>query len=72
MWDDNYYKYEDWKEIMNNTYDSLNLNVFPLQGLTKDKYFYQNNGRRVPWGLFPSGSDKLAYDSTFNKTKFIE
>lgn len=30
MWDDNYYKYEDWKEIMSNTYDSLNLNVFPL------------------------------------------
>jgi len=40
MWDDNYYKYEDWKQIMNNTYDSLNLNIFPLQGLTKDKYFY--------------------------------
>jgi len=40
MWDDNYYKYEDWKEVMTNTYDSLNLNVFPLQGQIGDKYFY--------------------------------
>ena len=72
MWDDNYYKYEDWKEVMTNTYDSLNLNVFPLQGQIGDKYFYQNDGRRIPRGFFPSGSEKLAYDFTFNKAKFIE
>jgi len=30
MWNDNYYKYEDWKQIMVDHYDSLNLNIFPL------------------------------------------
>jgi len=36
MWDDNYFKYEDWKEVMSKTYDSYNLNIYPLQGLGKD------------------------------------
>lgn len=72
MWDDNYYKYDDWKQVMTSTYNSLNLNIFPLQGLAGDKYFYQNDGRRIPRGIFPSGSTKLAFDPSFNQGKFIE
>jgi hypothetical protein len=56
MWTDDYFHYEDWGKILRNSYDGFNLWVRAPTDLKSDeKYFFQDNWRRVPKGIFPHG-----------------
>lgn len=56
MMSDDYFHYQDWKDDMIATYDSFNLLVRPsIQVADDSKYFFHNNGRMTPTGIFPDG-----------------
>ena len=59
MWTDDYFHYDDWATKMKDVYDGFNLWVEANKDIASDeKYFYQDNWRRSPKGIFP---DAKAY-----------
>lgn len=52
MWHGSYHQYEDWKKLMEDTYDQFNLLQLPD---SQQKYFFDRNfhQRKVPQGIFP-------------------
>jgi len=74
MWCDDYFHYEDWGHMMKQSYDSFNLLVKTPQDVNDDeKFYFQDNWRRVPKGIFPDGASprKLSFPNvkdSFKKT----
>ena len=79
-----YYNYPDWKLALSGdgfehpgVYDSFNLNVLPSQGSDEEhRYYYQDNARRVPKGVFPRGDgtkrEVVLYDQEAKLRQLLE
>ena len=57
MWcDDYYFSYDNWTELLKNTYDGFNMQVKAPEDIkSNEKYFYQDQFRRTLSGIFPDG-----------------
>jgi hypothetical protein len=56
MWCDDYFHYDDWGEQLREAYDGFNLWVKTPEDLdSQEKFYFQDNWRRVPKGIFPDG-----------------
>jgi hypothetical protein len=55
MWVDDYFHYEDWRAKQKEVFDNFNLLVVPT---TTPKYFFDQDSRRIPQGVFPYPTHK--------------